>query len=53
MDDLRTVSAAVRVAVAVAAADEGLARVPLSDPIQPTHDARWRPVYPHIERHPG
>ena len=49
MDDLRTVSAAVGVAVA----DEGLARVPLSNPIQQIHDARWRPVYPHIERHPG
>ena len=53
MDDLRTVSAAVGVAVAVAAAEEGLARVPLSDPIQQIHDAMWRPVYPHIERHPG
>jgi malic enzyme len=52
MNDLRTVSAAVAIAVA-AAADEGLAQVPLSDPIQQIHDAMWRPVYPRIERHPG
>jgi len=52
MNDLRTVSAALAIAVA-AAADEGLAQVPLSDPIQQIHDAMWRPVYPRIERHPG
>ena len=53
MDDLRTVSAAVAIAVASAAADEGLAQVELPDLIQQVHDTMWRPVYPHIERHPG
>jgi malate dehydrogenase (oxaloacetate-decarboxylating) len=53
MTELRTVSAAVAIAVAAAAADEGLAQVQLSDPIQQVHDAMWRPAYPRIERHPG
>jgi malate dehydrogenase (oxaloacetate-decarboxylating) len=50
MDDLRTVSAAVAIAVATAAADEGLARTELHDPIQQIYDAMWRPDYPRIER---
>jgi malate dehydrogenase (oxaloacetate-decarboxylating) len=50
--DLRQVSAAVGVAVAVAATEEGLARVPLQDPIQQVHQAMWRPEYPHIEVKP-
>jgi malate dehydrogenase (oxaloacetate-decarboxylating) len=49
MDDLRTVSASVAVAVAKAAVDEGLAQTELHDPIQQIHDAMWRPVYPRIE----
>ena len=49
MDDLRTVSAAVALAVARAAADEGLAQIELHDPIQQVHDAMWRPEYPRIE----
>jgi malate dehydrogenase (oxaloacetate-decarboxylating) len=49
MTDLRAVSAAVAIAVATAAAKEGLAQVELSDPIQQVHDAMWRPVYPRIE----
>ena len=49
MTDLRTVSAAVAIAVANAAADEGLAQVPLDNPIQQVHDAMWRPEYPRIE----
>jgi malate dehydrogenase (oxaloacetate-decarboxylating) len=53
MDDLRTVSAAVAIAVAKAASDEGLARMELHDPIQQIHDAMWRPVYPNIELQPG
>ena len=48
MDDLRTVSAAVAIAVATAAVDEGLARADLHDPIQQVHDAMWRPEYPRI-----
>ena len=49
MDDLRTVSAAVAIAVADAAATEGLAEAELADPIQQVHDAMWRPVYPRID----
>jgi malate dehydrogenase (oxaloacetate-decarboxylating) len=49
MDDLRTVSAAVAIAVATTAAAEGHARVDLRDPIQQVQDAMWRTEYPHIE----
>jgi len=49
MNDLRTVSAAVAIAVAKAAVDEGLAQVPLTNPIQQVQDAMWRPDYPHLE----
>ena len=48
MTDLRTVSAAVAIAVARTAAEEGLTRVELHDPIQQVHDAMWRPEYPRI-----
>jgi malate dehydrogenase (oxaloacetate-decarboxylating) len=47
--DLRRVSAAVAVAVARAAAAEGLAQVPIDDPIQQVFQAMWRPDYPQIE----
>jgi malate dehydrogenase (oxaloacetate-decarboxylating) len=53
VDDLRQVSAAVGVAVALAAADEGLAQVPVTDPIQQVHEAMWRPEYPRIEVKPS
>jgi malate dehydrogenase (oxaloacetate-decarboxylating) len=53
VDDLRQVSAAVGVAVAVAASDEGLAQVPVTDPIQQVHQAMWRPDYPRIEVKPS
>jgi malate dehydrogenase (oxaloacetate-decarboxylating) len=43
------VSAAVAVAVARAAADEGLAEVEPTDPIQQVHQAMWRPEYPAFE----
>ena len=52
VDDLRSVSAAVAIAVATTAADEGLAQAELDDPIQQVHDAMWRPEYPHIELGP-
>jgi malate dehydrogenase (oxaloacetate-decarboxylating) len=51
--DLRPVSAAVAIAVAKAAAEEGLARVPLNDPIQQVHQAMWRPEYPRLEIKPA
>jgi malate dehydrogenase (oxaloacetate-decarboxylating) len=52
VDNLRAVSAAVAVAVAVAAVEEGLAQVPVDNPIQQVHEAMWRPDYPRIEIKP-
>ena len=42
-------SAAVAIAVAKAAAAEGLAQVQLEDPVQQVHDAMWRPEYPRLD----
>jgi malate dehydrogenase (oxaloacetate-decarboxylating) len=47
--NLRMVSAAVAIAVARAAAQEGLAQVPLDDPVHQVHQAMWRPEYPPLE----
>src|SRR5215207_7025714 len=47
--NLRMVSAAVAIAVARAAEKEGLAQVPLDDPVQKVHQAMWRPQYPAFE----
>lgn len=47
--DLRAVSAAVGVAVAVAATAEGLAQNPVDDPIRQVHEAMWRPEYPRLD----
>jgi malate dehydrogenase (oxaloacetate-decarboxylating) len=49
MTDLRTVSAAVAIAVVQAATDEGHAQVPVSNPVQQVHGAMWRPVYPDLD----
>ena len=49
VENLRMVSAAVGVAVALAAEKEGLAQVELSSPVQQVHQAMWRPEYPQIE----
>src|SRR5215203_5049741 len=49
VESLRMVSAAVGVAVALAAEKEGLAQVELSSPVQQVHQAMWRPEYPQIE----
>jgi malate dehydrogenase (oxaloacetate-decarboxylating) len=49
VDDLRLVSAAVGIAVAKAAAADGLAQVELQDPVQQVHEAMWRPEYPRVE----
>ncbi|MFP5371379.1 MAG: NAD-dependent malic enzyme [Actinomycetes bacterium] len=49
VSDLRRVSATVAVAVAVAAADEGLAQVELDNPVQRVHEAMWQPVYPTLQ----
>jgi malate dehydrogenase (oxaloacetate-decarboxylating) len=52
VSDLRPVSAAVAIAVAEAAAAEGLAQAPLVNPIQQVHQAMWRPDYPRVETKP-
>jgi malate dehydrogenase (oxaloacetate-decarboxylating) len=49
VDDLRPVSARVAIAVAEAAAAEGLAQVELHDPVRQVHQAMWRPEYPRVE----
>jgi malate dehydrogenase (oxaloacetate-decarboxylating) len=47
--DLRTVSAAVAIAVAIAADEEGLVQHPLTEPVKQIHQAMWRPEYPPFE----
>jgi malate dehydrogenase (oxaloacetate-decarboxylating) len=47
--DLRTVSAAVAIAVAETATEQGLAELPLTDPVKQIHQAMWRPEYPQFE----
>jgi malate dehydrogenase (oxaloacetate-decarboxylating) len=49
VESLRLVSAAVGIAVALAAEKEGLAQAELSSPVQQVHQAMWRPAYPRIE----
>jgi malate dehydrogenase (oxaloacetate-decarboxylating) len=49
IDDLRGVSSTVAVAVAEAAADEGLARVELDDVVQQVREAMWQPEYRRIQ----
>jgi malate dehydrogenase (oxaloacetate-decarboxylating) len=49
VENLRMVSAAVGIAVALAAEKEGLAQVELGSPVQQVHQAMWRAEYPHIE----
>ena len=49
VDDLRSVSVTVAVAVAEAAVPEGLAGVKLVDIVQQVEDAMWQPEYRRIE----
>jgi malate dehydrogenase (oxaloacetate-decarboxylating) len=49
VDNLREVSATVAVAVAEAAAADGLAKATLDDPIQQVLAAMWQPEYPRVE----
>jgi len=49
IDDLRSASATVAVAVAEAADAEGLARVQLDDIVQQVRDAMWQPEYRRIQ----
>ena len=52
VSELRPVSAAVAIAVVRAAVAEGLAQVPVDNPIQQVHQAMWRPDYPKVESKP-
>ena len=47
--DLRPVSAAVAIEVVRVATAQGLAQVPIDNPIQQVHDTMWRYEYPRIE----
>ena len=49
IEDLRSVTVTVAVAVAEAAVEEGLAGVRLADIVQQVEDAMWRPEYRRIE----
>jgi malate dehydrogenase (oxaloacetate-decarboxylating) len=49
VDDLRSVSATVAVAVAETAVAEGLARVKFTDIVQQVQDAMWQPEYRSIQ----
>lgn len=49
IDDLRSVSMTVAVAVAQAAQDEGLAQAVYDDIVQQVTDAMWQPEYCHIQ----
>jgi malate dehydrogenase (oxaloacetate-decarboxylating) len=49
MSDLRLVSAAVAIAVAKQATEEGVAQNPLEDPIQQVYERMWQPRYPDVE----
>ncbi|MCE5307639.1 MAG: oxaloacetate-decarboxylating malate dehydrogenase, partial [Acidobacteriales bacterium] len=49
INDLRSVSLTVAVAVAETAEAEGLARVPFSDIVQQVQDAMWQPEYRRIQ----
>jgi malate dehydrogenase (oxaloacetate-decarboxylating) len=48
IDDLRSVTATIAVAVAEAALAEHLAEAPLHDIVQQVEDAMWQPVYRQI-----
>jgi malate dehydrogenase (oxaloacetate-decarboxylating) len=49
MSELRPVSSHVALAVAAAAAEEGVARYPLTDPINDIYLRMWQPTYPEVE----
>ena len=49
MDDLRTVAATVAIAVATAAARDGVARTTVDNPVQQVTDAMWRIDYPTLD----
>ncbi len=48
MNDLRLVSATVAMAVAKTAESQGLARTPLTNPIDDIYQRMWKPEYPRL-----
>lgn len=48
ISDLREVSATVAIAVAQAAAEDGVAGIELDNPVQDVFDRMWQPVYPEL-----
>ena len=49
MNDLRLVSATVAMSVAKTAEEQGLARTPLTNPINDIYQRMWKPEYPRLE----
>ncbi len=49
MSDLRLVAAAVALAVARTAEEQGLARTPMTDAINDIYQRMWKPEYPRLE----
>jgi malate dehydrogenase (oxaloacetate-decarboxylating) len=49
VENLRASSASVAVAVARRAAQDGVARADLSDPVQAVQDAMWQAAYPRLD----
>jgi malate dehydrogenase (oxaloacetate-decarboxylating) len=49
MNDLRLVAATVAKAVAKTAEDQGLARRPMTNPINDIYQMMWKPEYPKLE----
>jgi malate dehydrogenase (oxaloacetate-decarboxylating) len=47
VENLRASSANAAVAVAQAAANDGVATTKPDNPVQAVHDAMWQPAYPH------
>jgi len=49
MSDLRLVAATVAMAVAKTAEQQGLARTPMTDPVNDIYERMWKPEYPRLE----
>ena len=49
MNELRLVSATVAMAVAKTAEEQGLARTPLTNPIDDIYQRMWKPEYPRLD----
>ncbi|MEZ5089616.1 MAG: malic enzyme-like NAD(P)-binding protein [Micropruina sp.] len=49
MSNLRLVSSTVAIAVAQTAEQQGLARTPMTDPINDIYQRMWKPEYPRLE----